>query len=375
MKYSRSGQNTYLGSSGWVPMVNQWVFKLLLLPFALLYGMAVTLRNLAYSIGLLKGSVFNIPVISVGNLTVGGTGKTPHTEFLLRLLHEYLPLAVLSRGYKRKTTGYLEVQLSHNATIVGDEPLQFKRKYPDVSVAVAENRSLAIPFLLGAHPEVRVVILDDGFQHREVIPGLNVLLTEYNRLFTRDFFLPVGRLREWRDESSRADVIIVTKCPESLGAAEMDSISKEVTRGTHQPVFYSHYHYGNPYVMYGPPHRIELRNTLSVLLVAAIAGTEYLIEYVGSKCKEVRMLEYADHHSFTADDIMEMERHFRLLPQDQTSILLTTEKDALRLDMHRDQLQQLNLPIYVLPIAVEFLGDQPERFGQFIKEWLLNFKR
>lgn len=218
-------------------MVNQWTLKLLLFPFALLYGGLVTLRNLFYSVGLLKGSSFSLPVISVGNLTVGGTGKTPHTEYLIRLLKDYLYLAVLSRGYKRKTTGYLEVSGNHNALNVGDEPLQFKRKYPEVTVAVAESRSLAIPLVLRSHPEINVVILDDGFQHREVEPGMNILLTEYSRLYTRDFFLPVGRLREWRDEAKRADLIVVTKCPVSITTQEMEAIRREVVRHDQQQVF------------------------------------------------------------------------------------------------------------------------------------------
>ena len=176
-------------------MVDQWILKILLFPLAVLYGLGVALRNGLYAIGLLKGVSFGIPVISVGNLSVGGTGKTPHTEYLIRLLREHLRLAVLSRGYRRQSSGYLEVSPYHDAILVGDEPLQYKRKYPEVQVVVAESRSLAIPLLLRSYPDTQVVIMDDGFQHREVVPGLNLLLTEYNRLYTRDWLLPVGRLR------------------------------------------------------------------------------------------------------------------------------------------------------------------------------------
>jgi len=356
-------------------MVNQWIFKILLLPLALLYGLGVFLRNGLYSLGVLRGSSFSIPVISIGNLTVGGTGKTPHTEYIIRALHQYLYLAVLSRGYKRKTSGFVEVAHVHNADQVGDEPLQYKRKYPQVTVAVAESRSLAIPQVLRIHPEINVILLDDGFQHREVVPGLNILLTEYKRLFTRDFFLPVGRLREWRNEAKRADIIVVTKCPDSISVAEQNEIRKEVTLEHQQQVFFSHYRYGHPYKMYGPPQRLPLQDNLTVLLVVAIAGTEYLLEYIDSKVREVRMLEYNDHHAYSNFDIGDIERHFRLIEDPQNAIILTTEKDAMRLDLHRDLLRQLDLPIYILPVAVEFIGDNPKTFDETIKEWLLNFKR
>jgi len=356
-------------------MVNQWIFKILLLPLALLYGLGVTLRNQLYALGVIRGSTFSLPVISVGNLTVGGTGKTPHTEYLIRILYPYLYLCVLSRGYKRSTTGYLEVSISNSADQTGDEPLQFKRKYPAVVVAVAESRGMAIPQVLRAHPEINVILLDDGFQHREVVPGLNILLTEYSRLFTRDFFLPVGRLREWRSESRRADFVIVTKCPSSLSLETMNSIRKEIIGEKNQLVFFSQYKYGHPYKMYGPVQRLPLHKELSVLLVVAIAGTEYLLEHVDSAVKEVRMMEYTDHHAFTQSDIEDIERHFRSMDPSERSIILTTEKDAMRLDMHRDLLLQLDLPIYILPVAVDFLGENSIAFDESIKEWLLNFKR
>ncbi len=356
-------------------MVNQWVFKILLLPLAVLYGLVVALRNSLYRAGILKGSVFSLPVISVGNLTVGGTGKTPHTEYLIRLLHEYLHIAVLSRGYKRKSSGFLEVTAHDSVLRAGDEPLQYKKKYPDVTVAVAESRSLAIPQILGAHPQIRVILLDDGFQHREVVPGLNILLTEYARLFTRDWILPVGRLREWRTESARADIIVVTKCPPDLPLPERSAIAAEVRGKNNQLVFFSRYLYGHPYKMYGQPERLVLHAGLTVLLVVAIAGTEYLLEYVESKVKEVHMLEFNDHHLFSSFDIGDIERHFNALPGGQDKIILTTEKDAMRLDMHREALVRLGFPLYILPVAVSFLEEEPGRFDQTIKHWLLNFKR
>ncbi len=356
-------------------MVNQWTLKLLLLPLAILYGLGVALRNGLYAVGLLRGVSFSLPVISIGNLTVGGTGKTPHTEYLIRLLHEYLPLAVVSRGYKRKTTGYLEVTPALDASQAGDEPLQYKRKYPHVAVAVAESRSFAIPQVIRSNPATKVILLDDGFQHREVEPGLNVLLTEYNRLYTKDWLLPVGRLREWRSGAIRADIIIVTKCPDTLSSTEMSEIRKAVMKKEEQQVFFSRYRYGLPYKMYGAGERMALHKDLDVLVVVAIAGTEYLLEYVDTQSGDVHMLEYNDHHPFSNFDIGDIERHFKLMPEGRERIILTTEKDAMRLDTHRDLLRQLSLPIYILPVAVQFIGDGPDSFDSSIKEWLLNFKR
>jgi tetraacyldisaccharide 4'-kinase len=356
-------------------MVNQWVLKLLLLPLALLYGLGVAIRNGLYSVDLLRGVSFGLPVISVGNLTVGGTGKTPHTEYLIRLLHEYLLLAVVSRGYKRKTSGYLEVATSHDASQTGDEPLQYKRKYPHVPVAVAESRSFAIPQVIRSYPGTQVVLLDDGYQHREVVPGLNILLTEYNRLYTTDWLLPVGRLREWRSEARRADYIVITKCPENISMEEMDSIRNVVRKRGDQQVFFSRYHYGNPYKMYGTGERIALHDKLDVLLVVAIAGTEYLLEYVEGQSGAVRMLAYNDHHPFSSSDIRDVQQHFSLMDGTLEKIILTTEKDAMRLDVHRSVLQQTSLPIYILPVAVQFIGDSPGAFDLAVKDWLLNFKQ
>lgn len=357
-------------------MVNQWVLKLLLFPFAILYGLGVTLHQGLYRVGLLKGVRFSLPVISIGNLSVGGTGKTPHVEYLIRLLHEYVRLAVISRGYKRKTTGYVEVTPYQDASQSGDEPLQYKRKYPHVPVLVAESRSLAIPQLIRSYPTTQVILHDDGFQHLEVVPGLNILLTEYNRLYTRDWLLPVGRLREWPAGAARADMIVVTKCPDTFSPNEKAEITKEVKKREDQHVFFSRYRYGHPYKMYGAGERKPLHDQLDVLLVVAIAGTEYLLEYVDARCGEVRMLEYNDHHPFSNFDIGDIERHFKLMPDGREKIILTTEKDAMRLDTHRSLLLSLDWPIYILPVAVEFIpNDDGPDFDQAVKEWLLNFKR
>src|SRR5688572_13315164 len=246
-------------------MVDQWILKILLSPLALLYGLAVSARNGLYNMGLLRGISFSIPVISIGNLSVGGTGKTPHTEYLIRLLHEYIKIGVLSRGYLRKTAGYREVVINDDAENVGDEPLQFKRKFPHVPVAVSESRGMAIPLLIRTYPDMQLILLDDGFQHREVDAGLHVLLTDYNQRFTEDWLLPVGKRCEWGSASGRADIIIVTKSPVQIGNDEMEAIRREVMHDEDQKIFFSYYAYGNPYRMYRTGERIMLNDNMKVL--------------------------------------------------------------------------------------------------------------
>nr|MDQ3016486.1 tetraacyldisaccharide 4'-kinase [Bacteroidota bacterium] len=229
--------------------------------------------------------------------------------------------------------------------------------------------------LLRSAPDLQVVLLDDGFQHREIVPGLNVLLTQYNDLFTRDWLLPVGRLREWRDAAVRADIIIITKCPSTITAEERIALEQEVRKERNQLVFFSRYIYGNPYRMYQSADRIVLNDQIDALLVVAIAGTEYLMEYVESKVARVQLLEYNDHHPFSNFDIGDIERYYKNMQEVHQKIILTTEKDAMRLDSHRELLRQLNLPIYILPTAVQFLGDDSVAFDNTVRDWLLNFKR
>ncbi|RME96755.1 MAG: tetraacyldisaccharide 4'-kinase, partial [Bacteroidetes bacterium] len=239
-------------------MIQRHLFRILLAPFSLLYGLAVSLRNAFYRAGLLKSMRFSVPVISVGNLSVGGAGKTPHIEYLIRLLREHIQVATLSRGYSRKTRGFLTVERQHNAEQVGDEPLQFKRKFPDIGVYVAEDRAFAIPQIMAAQPDTQLILLDDAFQHRAVLPGLNILLTEYDNLFTRDYLLPAGRLREWRSAYERADVIVVSKCPPDLTQTDARRIRVEINPLPHQKIFFSYYAYQVPYYQFNPRYRLKL---------------------------------------------------------------------------------------------------------------------
>lgn len=354
-------------------MIQKWLFRILLAPFSFLYGVGVSIRDFLYRRGLLKGVEFNLPVVSVGNLSVGGAGKTPHIEYLIRLLKDYLNVATLSRGYKRKTKGFLRVQRNMNAEQVGDEPLQFKRKYPDITVTVSESRTFAIPQIVQEQPDMQVILLDDAFQHRSVKPGLNILLTEYSFPFTRDYLLPSGRLREWRSAYERADVIIVSKCPPEISVEEKKALTEEIKPFPHQRIYFSYYGYQSPYFIYNPKYRVKLEEDVDVLLICAIARTDYLVSHLDKHVNSISILEYEDHHFFTETDVRRLQGSFEKM-ESEKKLILTTEKDAMRLDLHRKFLVEQKLPIFALPVEVQFHFDEGEKFDQDIKDYLLNFK-
>jgi len=354
-------------------MIRNRLIQILLIPFSLLYGIGIGLRNFAYKYGLLKGVEFNIPVISVGNMTIGGAGKTPHIEYLIRLLKDYINVATLSRGYGRKTKGFLLVHTGNTAEEVGDEPLQFKRKFPNIIASVSENRTFAIPGLLMEQPELQTVLLDDAFQHRSIIPGLNILLTEFSHPYPKDFLLPSGRLREWPAAAERADIIIVSKCPRELADSKRAEMIQLLNPLNYQKIFFSYYDYKPPYYLFNSNQRIRLVPQLNILLISAIARTEYLVNYLENQVNTVSILQYEDHHYFTNYDVSNLKRNFELMDA-QPKIILTTEKDAMRLELHRDFLIDNKLPVFVLPVEVMFQGNDGEEFDDTIKQFLLNFR-
>ncbi len=354
-------------------MAEDIVIRVLLLPFSLLYGIAVGVRKTMYRLGVLKRARFDIPVISVGNLTVGGAGKSPHIEYLVRWLDQYLEVAVLSRGYGRKTQGYRPVSVIDTAEEVGDEPLQIKRKFPNVPVCVSESRVLGIPELVRRNPETQCVLLDDAFQHLAVEPGLNILLTEYSRPFTRDWLMPSGRLREGRNGYRRADLIIVTKCPAELTEEQRTAMAQEIAPLPRQRVFFSRYQYEEPYDLLRPDVRRPLSAYTDALLVSAIAHTDYLLSYLGQQLRSVYAFEFADHHYFTDSDLEDIRRRFEAMPG-TNKLLLTTEKDATRLERYREYFWKHQLPIFVLPVRVVFDRDDEAAFQAEVKRFLMEFK-
>jgi tetraacyldisaccharide 4'-kinase len=354
-------------------MLQTTLARILLAPFSLLYGLGVSVRDWLYRHGYLKSVRFSLPVISVGNLSVGGAGKTPHIEYLILLLQDYLEIATLSRGYRRKTRGYLSVANEMNAEQVGDEPLQFKRKFPAVFVAVAEERAFAIPQILSDKPDTQLVLLDDAFQHRAVDPGLNILLTPFDKPFTRDYLLPSGRLREWRSAYQRADVVIVSKCPPDLDRAAADQLQAEIAPLPHQQLYFSYYDYGAPYYLFDRRYRLKWDPEAELILFCAIAGTDYLLDYLEAQARAVHVLEFADHHYFSPGDVAGLNTSFRNLQAPKKAII-TTEKDAMRLELHRDYLAKQKLPIFVLPATVRFHFDEGPAFDENVRRFLLDFK-
>jgi len=349
------------------------VIRVLLLPVALLYGLAVGLRSFLYRIGVLRSIRFDLPVISVGNLSVGGAGKSPHIEYLLQWLDQYVQPAVLSRGYGRKTEGFRLVTTLDNAEQVGDEPLQFKKKFPNIPISVSESRALGVPELVKRNPSIQCVLLDDAFQHLAVTPGLNILLTEYEHPFTRDWLLPSGRLREWRHEYRRADIMIVTKCPPELTREQRDKMHEELDAYPRQRVYFTKYRYGTPYDLLRPDVQVTLDLSTTVLLISAIANSDYLLQYLGGQVQAIHTQEFVDHHYFETADLVELMRRFENLPQ-KNKIIVTTEKDAMRLALHQDFFWKNNIPIFVLPIEVVFLNEDEAAFQADVKQFLLDFK-
>ncbi len=354
-------------------MFRRFIIRVLLSPFALVYGLIITFVNISYDIGLLKASKFNLPVIGVGNLSIGGAGKTPHIEYLIEMLKDYINVATLSRGYKRQTQGFRFVQNSDTAATVGDEPMQYRKKYPDIVVAVSENRAYAIPQIVKQYPQTQTILLDDSFQHRGVKPGLNILLTSFDSLFTNDYLLPAGRLREWRAGYKRADIIIVTKCPEVVDEATRNKIVNDLKPLSHQKVYFSFYEYDYPYNFYDPSKKIRLDADLNVVLLSAIANTNYLFSYLDKTVNEIQEIEYADHHQFDSRDIEKIVKVYNNASGDR-KIVLTTEKDAMRLELHKDLLLASKIPVYILPAKVKFHHGDGEKFQSHVKQFLLDFE-
>lgn len=355
-------------------MIQNILIKIILFPFSLLYGLFVGLRNYFYNIGLLRSSSFSVPTISVGNLAVGGTGKTPHIEYLVNILKDYIEVGTLSRGYRRKTVGFLEVQRNMTALDSGDEPLQFKHKFgDDIMVAVGEDRALSIPRMLMRKPDLQVVLLDDAYQHRSVNPYINILLTDYFNLFTDDFVLPAGRLREWSSSYQRAHVIIVTKCPPDLSGEDTDRIRKKINPLSHQILYFSTIEYDKPYYLFNRSYQLHPDSELGVYLVSGIANNSSMKEYVRGNFKLKRIKEFSDHHNFTNLEVANIVQDFAGLDHPK-KIVLTTEKDGMRLMNHKEYLLKNKVPIFVLPIRIRFLFDGGNDFERFIKNRLLEFK-
>lgn len=339
--------------------INRW-----LLPLSWLYGLAVSLRNELFALGILKERSFSIPVISVGNITVGGSGKTPHVEYLIRLLQDYIKVGVLSRGYKRKSHGYVLADDNSTMRDLGDEPYQIKQKFHDIYVAVDKNRCNGITRLTHdkATSNVGVILLDDAFQHRYVKPGLNILLVDYHRLIIYDRLLPAGRLREPLNGKQRADIVIITKCPRDLKPMEFRILTKAMDLFPYQQLFFTTIDYGTPQALFSD--KTTSLNKYNVLLVTGIASPEQMENDMKHKCRSLTSLAFEDHHLFNTKDEQRINNAFERLPSPK--IIITTEKDSTRLVNLNGLTTEVRDAIFVLPIKVKFMLNQGELFNNKI---------
>ncbi len=342
-----------------------------MLPFSFVYGGIVWLRNWLYNKNYLKSIPFNFPLICVGNLAVGGTGKTPMVEYLVRLLKDDFNTATLSRGYKRKTKGFGIANEKTTALEIGDEPMQFHKKFPDVTVAVGEERLVAIPQLLQDKPATEVIILDDAFQHRQVKAGLNLLLTEYKDLYTRDLMLPAGDLRDVRSSAKRAEIIIVTKCKPSISEEERQAIIKELDPTPAQTVYFTKIEYSTPYHLFSK-RQYNFSSNADILLVCGIANPRPLQDFLAANVHSYDMLRYQDHHIFDSDDLGEIKKQFSKIRSSE-KLILTTEKDGVR--MQKFEQEFADFPIYVLPVKHSFLFDGTERFNRQVIDFIHSYPK
>ena len=339
-----------------------------LLPLSWLYGLGVAVRNQMFEMGILKSRAFKVPVISVGNITVGGSGKTPHVEYLVSLLKDKVKVAVLSRGYKRKSRGYVLSDRNTPMAMIGDEPYQMKRKFPDVYVAVDKNRCEGIDRLTGDEEtkDTEVVLLDDAYQHRYVKPGVNILLVDYHRLIIYDKLLPAGRLREPKQEKNRANIVIVTKCPRDLKPMEYRVLTRSLNLYPYQKLFFTTLKYGNLMPIYqGEPRKLEsLKPEENVLLLTGIASPKQMILDLQPYTKNITPMSFPDHHQFRKKDIRRINDTFDQMAEPK--IIITTEKDNARLFGVEGLADDVRKSIYMLPVEIEFMLEQQEVFNEKI---------
>jgi tetraacyldisaccharide 4'-kinase len=345
------------------------VLRFLLLPFAMLYDVVMNIRNRLYDMKLRPSVTFDIPVIGVGNLAVGGTGKTPMTEYIIRLISPQHRVVTLSRGYGRRTKGFRIAGPHDNAFTIGDEPYQLYKKFsPEVGVSVGEERALAIPSILQELTDTEAIVMDDAFQHRRVVPGFSVLLTEYSRPFYDDHILPYGRLREGPEGAQRADAIVVTKCPDHLEDEDMMRMEHAIRTYSLKPIFFSRIRYGEPISFGDPTKKISDK----IILMTGIANAKLLEAYVKRHFTLLKHFSFRDHYVFQASDLREAEQ-FMTQNKGEPISILTTEKDKMKLE--RNELKSLvsGLPIFYLPIETEFLRNGKD-FDTLVMSFMNSFK-
>lgn len=346
------------------------MLKKLLYPFSLMYGFGVFVRNRFYDLNIFKSQDFDVPVISIGNITVGGTGKTPHVEYLIHLLKDTFEVAALSRGYKRKTRGFKWVETDSKVAEVGDEPLQVKKKFPDINVSVCENRVAGAERIFDELNEKApdVLILDDAFQHRRIVAGINILLIDYNRHIKEDSLLPVGRLREPAAQMHRANVIIFTKCPGEITPIMRRVMQNEVKLKPYQELFFTTFQYDQLLPVFNgktlDPDNISAKKP-DILVVTGIAWPNLIYNHLKNFTNRLEKMKYPDHHNFTSSDIAAIKNRFEELSS-KNKIIVTTEKDAVRFRENNEADEQFGDVLYYLPVKVRFLDQEGKAFNKRI---------
>lgn len=349
-----------------------------LLPFMVIYRIIVWFRNFLYDNKILKSSEFDIPIISLGNISVGGTGKTPHTEFLIKMLKNEFQIAVLSRGYKRKTKGFRIVNENDSFLSTGDEPLQIKQKFNDVIVSVCENRVKGISILRSKFPDLNLIILDDAYQHRRVNPGLSILLNNYHQPISKDYMLPIGRLREPRNSTYRAHIMIYTKCPTNLKPIERRILLKEAEITPEQSLFFTSYKYFDLIPIDSNNNKIIPINNLinyNILLMSGIAQHTSFVNYFNTKAKSTIHFKFSDHYNFAKKDFIKVEKAFQQLAGPK--LIIVTEKDAVKLKERNFFSEETKKLLYCVQIEVELLSSEEEKkqFDNQIFSYVRNNKR
>ena len=360
-------------------------------PLSWLYGLGVNFRNMLFEMGILKSRSFDVPVISVGNITVGGTGKTPHVEYLIRLLKDNFKVAVLSRGYKRKTHGFLRADKNSTVRDIGDEPFQMKTKFPDITVAVDGKRTRGITQLTSGDSDSQpdVILLDDAFQHRYVKPGINIMLVDYHHLIIYDRLLPSGRLREPVKSKDRADIVIITKCPTDMKPMEYRVITKAMKLYPYQRLFFSTHEYDAPKPVFPDLSNRESIESLGVidsmgvlesldplsplagkniLLLTGIASPEQMVQDLTPVTPNISTLTFGDHHAFRPKDIRRINERFSALPDPK--LIITTEKDATRLEAVEGLSDEVKSHLYTLPIHMTIMMGQQDDFNNHIIKYV-----
>lgn len=362
-----------------MPTPNRNILSFLLYPFSLLYGLAIWFRNTLFDLKIIKSREFPIPVISVGNITVGGTGKTPVIQFIIELLKDEYKVATLSRGYKRKTRPFILSGPNPTVMEIGDEPVQIKHRYPDIHVAVDRRRVNGIEQLMNSIPDLNVILLDDAFQHRHVNPGLSILLIDFNRPLSEDWLLPAGRLREQAYERRRANIILITKCPDRLKPIERRLIVKDLKLYPFQHLFFTRLVYGAPCPVFESTSKTPdlekfKASRPNILMVTGIANPRLYKKHLRGISTKIIEMKFQDHHAFSEKDILNITNSFSEL-QETDSYIFTTEKDAMRLRNFTNIAAAIKDKMFYIPVGIEFLNEDIEIFNTQIRNYVRSNKR